>query len=94
MRFKELSYLCCPACNKINSKICFRSVKKDLSIKNYNYIRCKKCKTVFLSKKNLSEEKLTNLHLKNWHKSSNFEFDKKNRFEKQKKKSTILGAKI
>lgn len=65
----------CPACSYKKNEFFFKSVNKDLSIKNFNYLKCKNCNSVFLSKKNYSSEKLEKLHINNWHKDV-FQYEK------------------
>ena len=77
MKRKKLNHLICPACNTFNSKIYFKSVKKDLSLANFNYIKCSNCYTIYLSKKNFSDLKLERFHKLNWRKKNNFKFVKK-----------------
>tara|TARA_B110000503_G_scaffold142571_1_gene239800 strand:- start:203 stop:1126 length:924 start_codon:yes stop_codon:yes gene_type:complete len=66
----------CPACNKFNNKIYFKSVKKDLSFPNFNYLKCN-CSTIYVSNKNLNSKKLEKLHQLNWHKNNKFKFSEK-----------------
>lgn len=72
----------CPACFKNKNKIFFKSVNKDNSIKNFNYLKCSNCKSIFLSKENLSDEKLNNYHKHYWYKENQFSFEPKQSSEK------------
>lgn len=66
----------CPACNYKKNEFFFESVNKDFSIKKFNYLKCKNCNSVFLSKKNYSNEKLEKFHIDNWHKKDVFKYEK------------------
>lgn len=66
----------CPACNYKNNHFFFKSVKKDLSSKNFDYYKCKKCNSVFLAKKNFNSIKLEKFHIDNWHKKNLFKYEK------------------
>ncbi len=65
----------CPACQRLNTKLYFKSVKKDLSFPNFSYLKCQ-CSTIYLSKKNFNNKKLEKLHQLNWHKNNQFKFSK------------------
>ena len=58
----------CSACKRNKNKFFFKSTNTDLSIKNYNYLRCDHCKSIFLSNESFSDEKLNNYHRKFWYK--------------------------
>ena len=72
----------CPACNCSKNKFFFKSVNKDLSIKKFDYHKCKKCNSVFLVKKNFNSKKLENFHINNWHKKGVFKYEKKSSLKK------------
>ena len=47
-------------------------------MKKFDYLKCRNCKSVFLSKKNFNDKKLEKFHINNWHKKDVFDYGTKN----------------
>ena len=72
-RKKKQYHKNCPACKSNKNNFFFRSVDKDHSIKNFNYLKCDKCKSIFLSSESFNDKKSNNYHRQHWYKN-NFTF--------------------
>ena len=94
-------YLKCPACKKKNEKNFFITSRKTFnSLPGYKYLKCENCFSIYLSDKNLTNKKLTNIHSKYWILKKKFQFKRKKIPKKQikewelKLKNLTKGKKI
>jgi 2-polyprenyl-3-methyl-5-hydroxy-6-metoxy-1,4-benzoquinol methylase len=68
----------CPACNKNKiGKFLFFSRKTFNSLKGYKYLKCIFCKTIYLSDKKITSNKLAYIHQRYWKLKKGFQFKKK-----------------
>ena len=65
---KNQNHINCPACKSNKNNFFFRSIDKDYSFKNFNYLKCNKCKSIFLSSKSFNDKKSDYYHRQHWYK--------------------------
>tara|TARA_B110000977_G_C10966445_1_gene450605 strand:- start:82 stop:1029 length:948 start_codon:yes stop_codon:yes gene_type:complete len=76
-RKKNQNHKNCPACKSNKNNFFFRSIDKDYSFKNFNYLKCDKCKSIFLSSKSFNDKKSDYYHRQHWYKKNQFTFGPK-----------------